>query len=83
MDDQPKIPKAMLYRAAVGRRKDNYYVSKFLAIEQGDTSRRSWNWAALLFAVFWLVYRRMYLSALIVEILGPPSHDSAVPYTLP
>ena len=35
-----------------------YYLSRFRHIER--TGKSSWNWAALLFPVEWLLYRKMY-----------------------
>jgi hypothetical protein len=71
MDDQVEISKELLYRAAVGKAQENFYVAKFLAFEESESSRRSWNWAAVLFGPFWFLYRRMFVFALVFGILVP------------
>jgi type IV pilus assembly protein PilA len=48
-----------LYRAAVGEGAAGYYVPLFHRFDQGG-SRLSWNWPALFFPLFWMIYRRMY-----------------------
>lgn len=70
MDDPLEITKEQLYRAAVGKPRDDFYVPKFLAFEESD-SRRSWNWAAVVFGPFWFLYRRMFVAALLLGILAP------------
>jgi Protein of unknown function (DUF2628) len=71
MDDQHEITKAQLYRAAVGEPKEEFYTPRFLAFEESEASRRSWNWAAALFGPFWFLYRRMFVFALVLGILAP------------
>jgi hypothetical protein len=70
MDDLHEITKEQLYRAAVGKPKDNFYATRFLAFEESE-SRRSWNWAAVVFGPFWFLYRRMFVFALVFGILAP------------
>ncbi|MDR1629466.1 MAG: DUF2628 domain-containing protein [Oscillospiraceae bacterium] len=36
-----------------------YYAEKFRCIRQTEKDR-SWNWAAFLFAPFWMIYRKLY-----------------------
>ena len=67
--DDPEITKEQLYRAAVGKPQDDFYIPKFLAFEESE-SRRSWNSAALL-GFFWFLYRRMFVFALVFGILAP------------
>jgi hypothetical protein len=71
MDDvgRPAISRKELYAAAVGEPAARYYVPKFLAFEDG-TKRFSFNVWALLFGAFWFCYRRMWISALMLWIVG-------------
>ena len=71
MDDPPEITKERLYRAAVGESKANFYLPMFLAFEESESSRRSWNWAVLFFGPFWFLYRRMFVASLVLGILAP------------
>jgi len=43
----------------------DYYIPRFQQIEASD-SPISWNWAAFLFGIFWMLYRKMWLYALII-----------------
>ena len=50
-----------LYKAAIGQRNQDYYVTKFEDFDQhGAGMTVSWNWAAFLFTGVWALYRRMY-----------------------
>jgi hypothetical protein len=71
MDDPIEITKEQLYRTAVGEPKDDFYTPRFLAFEESESSRRSWNWAAAFFGPFWFLYRRMFVFALVLGILAP------------
>jgi hypothetical protein len=71
MDDPRAITKERLYRAAVGEARADYYVPKFLAFEESESSRRSWDLAVLFFGPFWFLYRRMFVAALVLGILAP------------
>jgi len=44
--------------------KADYYIAQFQRLDAGS-SMVSWNWSAFLFGIFWLLYRKMYLYALI------------------
>jgi hypothetical protein len=70
MEDIAQISKEQLYRAAVGKSGEAYYVPKFLEFDNSE-SRRSWNLAALIFGVLWFLYRRMFVSALVLGLLAP------------
>ena len=47
-----------------------YYLSKWRVMDNsnGIFSILSWNWAACVFGVFWLVFRKMYLYALLYSV---------------
>src|ERR1700736_5568240 len=49
-----------LYRSAVGAKKADFYVPKFVGFDQPGASRLSWNWPAFFFSFYWFLYRRMY-----------------------
>jgi hypothetical protein len=70
MEDTTQISREQLYSAAVGQSREAYYVPIFLAFDNSD-SRRSWNLAALIFGVLWFLYRRMFVSALVLGLFAP------------
>jgi hypothetical protein len=51
-----------LYRAAVGAKKADFYVPKFIRFDHAGASKLSWNWPALFVSFYWFLYRRMYRS---------------------
>lgn len=48
-------------RLFIGK-KQQYYEDKWRA--HGGKAFKGWNWAAMLFSVEWLVYRKMYIEAI-------------------
>jgi type IV pilus assembly protein PilA len=60
-----------LYRAAVGSKKADFYVPKFIRFDEPGASRLSWNWPAFFFSFYWLLYRRMYATWAICSLLIP------------
>jgi Tfp pilus assembly major pilin PilA len=60
-----------LYRAAVGAKKADFYVPKFIRFDQTGASKLSWNWPALFVSFYWFLYRRMYRSWAIYSLLIP------------
>jgi Tfp pilus assembly major pilin PilA len=57
------------YRAAVGPRAD-YYVPRFLSFDRPGASKASWNWPAFFVTLPWMLYRRMWLTALVVFLIS-------------
>ena len=58
-----------LLRAFLGGNKQSYYMSSFLTQKvSGWIPRMSWNFSAFIFTYFWMLYRKMYLSTLIIFI---------------
>lgn len=57
-----------LYEAVVGPRNRDYYLRRFERFEQGG-SRLSWHWPAFLVTFFWLLYRKMWLAAVLFFFL--------------
>lgn len=60
MEVQSPPDTAALYHAAVGDKKAEYYVPRFLAFDEPGASRASWNWPALFVPFLWMIYRRIY-----------------------
>jgi Tfp pilus assembly major pilin PilA len=60
-----------LYRAAVGAKKADFYVPKFIRFEQIGASKLSWNWPAFFVSFYWFLYRRMYATWAIYSLLIP------------
>jgi hypothetical protein len=52
-----------LYRAAIGPNGQNHYVSRFLRFDAAGRSSVSWNWPALFFTFYWMLYRKMWRAA--------------------
>lgn len=49
-----------LYRAAIGPKNQEYYLSRFQAFDEAGKAGPSWNWPAALLTFFWFIYRRMW-----------------------
>ena len=64
-----------LYRAALGPVRADYYLKAFTRFDAAGTSGPSWNWAAALLSLNWMLYRKLwtlalaYLGALMAAIL--------------
>ncbi len=55
----------LLYRAAIGPINTDYYLPIFTRFETADRAGPSWNWAASLCTLNWLVFRRLWMAALV------------------
>lgn len=55
----------LLYRAAIGPINTDYYLPIFTRFEAADRAGPSWNWAASLCTLNWLVFRRLWMAALV------------------
>lgn len=64
MSETDGAAQEQLYRAAVGPRKESYYVPRFLKFDTAGDSRVSWNWPAFFVTFIWMLYRRMFGYAL-------------------
>jgi hypothetical protein len=50
-----------LYKAAIGDKRQNYYLSRFQKFDEQDSGGQvSWNWAAFFIPAYWWLYRKMY-----------------------
>jgi Pilin (bacterial filament)/Protein of unknown function (DUF2628) len=71
MDSLPAHDMEALYRAAVGAKKAEFYVPKFIRFDQPGASKLSWNWPAFFVSFYWFLYRRMYGTWAIYSLLIP------------
>ena len=69
MNATTPISDEVRYRAAVGPRAD-YYVPRFLSFDRPGASKASWNWPAFFVTFPWMLYRRMWLTALVVFLIS-------------
>ena len=52
-----------LYRAAIGAVNADYYLPIFTRFEAANRVSPSWNWAASLYTLNWLLFRQLWLAA--------------------
>jgi hypothetical protein len=71
MDAMPAGHMEALYRAAVGAKKADFYVPKFVRFDEVSASKLSWNWPAFFVSFYWFLYRRMYAKWAIYCLLIP------------
>lgn len=70
----PPPPKAAstseeFYRAAIGPKNQNYYLSKFLRFDGAAKAGASWHWPAFFLTFYWFLYRKMWLNAAVYFVL--------------
>lgn len=58
-----------LYEAIIGDNNKHYYLRHFKRFDAEGGAGISWHWPALFLTFFWLLYRKMWLNALIYLIL--------------
>jgi len=58
------------FRAVIGPTNQNYYLSYFRRAEERGYAPLSWNWAALIGGLFWLLWRKQYRWALFTIALA-------------
>jgi hypothetical protein len=63
---------------AATRENSDYYVRQFSRIREKGGFAVSWNWPAFFFGMFWLVYRGMYLYAVLAFVGWIPIHGLAL-----
>jgi len=54
-----------LYQAVIGPKNQNYYLAEFARLDEQWQTAHSWNWPAFFLGFPWLVYRKMWLHALL------------------
>jgi len=62
-------PTQALYRAALGPVQGEHHLRIFERFDARGTAGPSWNWAAALFTLNWLIYRRLWRIALLYGLL--------------
>ncbi|WP_295882312.1 protein kinase [uncultured Thiohalocapsa sp.] len=59
------------YAAVIGPQSTEHYLERFERFEhQPPLARIRWHWPAFFFNVFWLLYRRMWLTALVLVFVA-------------
>lgn len=58
------------YKAMVGNNSQRYYLRHFFRFDSDGKAGASWNWSAFFATFFWLLYRKMWLSALVYFVLA-------------
>lgn len=57
------------YKAIIGPKNQDYYLNQFTKLDKGLSKGGSWHWPAFFMTFFWLLYRKMWLNALIYFFL--------------
>jgi cell division septation protein DedD len=63
IDHSEESATATLYRAATGPVNADYYLPIFTRFEAAGRVSPSWNWAASLYTLNWLLFRKLWLAA--------------------
>lgn len=56
------------YKAVVGPKNQDYYLKRFARFDKNGEAGISWHWPAFFITLYWLLYRKMWLYALIYFI---------------
>ena len=65
-DNEEQETREKLSRAYLGGKQQTYYMASFINQEaRGYKPALSWNGSAFIFGIFWLLYRKMYLFAIL------------------
>lgn len=65
LDNTDEHSTTALYRAAIGDISNGYYLPRFTRFEAADRPGLSWNWAAALNTLNWLMFRQLWHAALV------------------
>jgi Tfp pilus assembly protein PilE len=57
------------YKAAVGPKNQDYYLNCFSGFDNKGKTGVTWNWPSFLVTFYWLLYRKMWLNALVYFFL--------------
>ncbi|MGA7594418.1 MAG: pilin [Gallionella sp.] len=57
------------YRAVLGPKNQDYYLGQFALFDAEGKTGASWHWPAFFVTFYWLLYRKMWLAALVYFIL--------------
>lgn len=63
LDHSAESATTALYRAAIGAVNADYYLPIFTRFEAANRGSPSWNWAASLYTLNWLLFRQLWLAA--------------------
>lgn len=66
--DVPNSPDEF-YKAIVGPKNQDYYLSQFARFDSNGKVSASWHWPAFFITFYWFLYRKMWLNALIYFFL--------------
>lgn len=58
-----------LYKAIIGPKNQDYYLSQFSRFDSNGKVNASWHWPAFFVTFYWFLYRKMWLNALIYFFL--------------
>jgi Tfp pilus assembly protein PilE len=62
-DDSAVLTDEEAWGAVIGHSNTSYYLTRFERLARGDSA--AWHWPAMLVTWYWLLYRKMWLGALI------------------
>lgn len=65
LDNTDEHSTTALFRAAIGDISNAYYLPRFTRFEAADRPGLSWNWAAALNTLNWLMFRQLWQAALV------------------
>jgi type II secretory pathway pseudopilin PulG len=57
------------YQAVIGHHQ-HYYLKKFMDFDSDSKAQRSWHWPAFLLTFYWMLYRKMWVNAVIYLLLS-------------
>jgi type II secretory pathway pseudopilin PulG/ribosomal protein L40E len=57
------------YKAIIGPKNQDYYLRHFLRFDANGKAGITWHWPAFFTTFFWLIYRKMWLNALLYWLL--------------
>lgn len=67
------MDKVAAFKALIGPKNQDYYLSYFRRCEERGYAPASWNWPVLALGLFWLLWRRQYRWAVFTLLLGVAS----------
>lgn len=57
------------YKAVIGPKNQDYYLRRFQQFDQAGKSGVTWHWPAFFITFYWLLYRKMWLYALLIFLI--------------
>lgn len=57
------------YKAVIGPKNQDYYLRQFSRFDNDEKTSATWHWPAFLVTFYWMLYRKMWLNALIYFFL--------------